>query len=128
MMDQYRDGNAVLAETAFALRDYRGEYGHYPKDLSELVPKCLPVLPKDPFSDGPLRYRSTGDRCILYSVWQDGLDDTASKPFAVAFSEVSASIRSGDDRQHVSDDWGFGMAEPSELEMIEKEIQAEKNR
>ena len=37
---------AKLAETAFALCAYRGEHGHYPEDLSELVPNNYPACQK----------------------------------------------------------------------------------
>jgi hypothetical protein len=111
-----RATRAKLAEMAFALRAYRGRHGRYPKDLSELVPKYLARLPEDPFGSGPLQYRGEEDQCILYSVSLNGVDDTASKPFSEAVSELEASTRSGGD-----DDLGFVLAEVSELERIAKE-------
>ncbi len=62
---------------AFALAAYRGDTGHYPKDLSELSPKYLKEIPNDIFSSEPLIYRPTAAGYHLHSVGPDGQDDIA---------------------------------------------------
>ncbi len=64
-----------LGETAIALRLYRQEHGHYPKSLSELVPRYLPSVPTDPFDGKPLRYRQEGKGFRLWSIGEDRKDD-----------------------------------------------------
>lgn len=65
-----------LAAVVFAMSRYRVENGHYPEDLSSLVPQYLPQAPIDLFDGRPLRYRldESGDY-LLYSVDDDGQDD-----------------------------------------------------
>ena len=67
----------ALAEksVALALRAYRVENGAYPTKLADLAPKYLAKLPDDPFAkSGPLGYKLTGDKYILYSIGPDGKD------------------------------------------------------
>jgi hypothetical protein len=66
-----------LAETAIVLAEYRADFGRYPEQLQELVPKYLPAMPEDKFakSPGPIRYRLEGDAYVLWSVGSDGNDD-----------------------------------------------------
>ena len=66
--------NALLA-TGMALHAYRLEQGKYPSTLAALIPGYLPVVPSDPFADGPLHYRASGASFLLYSVGPDGKDD-----------------------------------------------------
>jgi hypothetical protein len=67
--------NRLLA-TQLALRAYHLVFSRYPVNLDDLVPKYLPLVPTDPFSDGrPLEYRLAGSTYILYSVGPDGVDD-----------------------------------------------------
>jgi hypothetical protein len=66
--------DALIATTAI-LR-YKSDKGGYPKDLQMLVASdYLDKLPIDPFSDGPLSYKISGDGFILYSFAQDFDDD-----------------------------------------------------
>lgn len=66
----------VLLLVALALRAYRLEHGNYPPKLDALVPVYLKRVPDDPFAlQGPLRYRRTGQKYVLYSVGPDGKDD-----------------------------------------------------
>lgn len=77
-----------FAAVALAVRLYRLDHGGaWPASLDALVPAYLPAVPADPFAtDGePLRYRLVrgatplfGDRPIVYSVGDDGIDDIAS--------------------------------------------------
>ena len=67
--------NALLSVT-LALRAFRLEHGAYPKALQELTPFYLHSVPDDPFAlSGPLHYRRTGTRYVLYSIGPDGKDD-----------------------------------------------------
>lgn len=59
-----------------ALRRHRLEKGGYPASLEELKRAgYIDAVPADPYSDGPLVYRVTGDRFTLYSVGPDFDDD-----------------------------------------------------
>lgn len=49
---------SALLMTALALQAYRVEHKSYPPTLNALVPRYLPAVPLDPFSDNqPLRYK-----------------------------------------------------------------------
>ncbi len=60
---------------AFALALYHREYGFYPKNLGELTPKYLPLVPTDLFSGQALIYRIADQGYLLYSVGKNGVDD-----------------------------------------------------
>ena len=62
-----------------ALSWFKGEYGHFPARLEELVPKFVPELPIDPFGGEPFGYRRTDDDYLLFSFGTDG-DDDGGKP------------------------------------------------
>jgi hypothetical protein len=84
-----------MAAVSLAARLYQAEHGKWPPTLEALVPKYLPEVPRDALAPGaqPLRYvlipggRPDGaDRPLVYSVGEDGVDDTAAgtaKPPAV---------------------------------------------
>jgi hypothetical protein len=60
---------------AFALVGYRADHTKYPKNLVELVPTYIDAIPKDPFADSDLHYKSEDDGYLIYSVGQNGKDD-----------------------------------------------------
>jgi hypothetical protein len=64
-----------LVRIGFALTAYRGEKGSYPETLDELVPKYLPEIPLDKFSEKPLIYVPRESDFLIYSVGNNGLDD-----------------------------------------------------
>jgi hypothetical protein len=65
-----------LPRTDLALRLYQREQGPLPPDsLAALVPKYLPSVPIDPYTNRPLVYRVDRGGYTLYSVGQDGRDD-----------------------------------------------------
>ncbi|MCS7252780.1 MAG: hypothetical protein RMK18_06375 [Armatimonadota bacterium] len=68
-----------LFQTALALYLYRHEFGSYPNTLSELTPRFLPYVPKDPFYGNPLRYRREGHDFKVWSVG-DNLKDENEAP------------------------------------------------
>ena len=68
--------NALLL-TALALQAYKAEHGAYPLSLTNLTLNYLKALPVDPFAvSGPLHYRRTADKYLLYSIGPDGKDDS----------------------------------------------------
>lgn len=76
-----------MAAVALAVRLYRLDHGGaWPASLQELVPRYLPAVPLDPLAAGdkPLGYvilkgalPGGGDRPLVYSVGENGVDDTA---------------------------------------------------
>jgi hypothetical protein len=65
-----------LTTTALALKRYQLAHGGYPSDLSSLVPRFLPAIPRDPADGQPLRYRLRPDGTfLLYSIGLDGVDN-----------------------------------------------------
>ncbi|MSU62031.1 MAG: hypothetical protein EXS31_06495 [Pedosphaera sp.] len=80
-----------LAEVACALERFRIAHGTYPKELSELMPNYLTAVPRDPMSEGQLRYERIDEKeslefgwFNLWSVGPDGKDDagTMSAPMS----------------------------------------------
>lgn len=69
----YADHQATL--TILALKRFCRDAGAYPPDLQSLVDaEYLPLVPTDPYSDGPLIYRHVGGDLLLYSVGPDFVD------------------------------------------------------
>lgn len=55
---------------------YRLEHGRYPDTLDALVPRWLPEVPTDVYSDLPVMYRRISDTEMrVYSVGENGIDD-----------------------------------------------------
>ena len=57
-----------LADTALALAIYRINEGEYPERIETLVPGYVRQLPRDGFSDAPLRYTRTPTGYRLWSI------------------------------------------------------------
>ncbi|MEO6909243.1 MAG: hypothetical protein ABI210_15265 [Abditibacteriaceae bacterium] len=70
------DTYTVVVMTMYALRAYKMDKGHYPKNLKALVPTYLHKVPIDPF-DGiaPLHYQLQGEKYLLWSIGPDGVDN-----------------------------------------------------
>nr|MDQ2800452.1 hypothetical protein [Armatimonadota bacterium] len=67
--------NSLLL-VSLALQAYKSDHGAYPPALSALVPAYLKVIPDDPCAaSGPLHYKLSGSKYVLYSVGPDGKDD-----------------------------------------------------
>jgi hypothetical protein len=64
-----------LITAELALRIFQSEHGQPPAQLSDLVPRYLPRVPIDPFTEKELIYRPQGTNWLLYSVGEDGTDD-----------------------------------------------------
>ena len=58
-----------------AIHEYQRQHGEYPESLDDLLP-LMGRLPRDYGDGGVLRYRRTDDGYLLYSVGEDGRDDT----------------------------------------------------
>jgi hypothetical protein len=83
---------------AFALAGYRADHmGKYPPTLAELAPAYIDVLPKDPFTDGDLHYKSDGEGYLLYSVGPNGKDDGGLGPGSFTDSATEEQRRTCDD-------------------------------
>lgn len=66
--------DALLA--VVAILRYQKENGSFPPSLQQLVDVgYLRAVPMDPYSDGPLVYRVTGDDFLLYSLGEDFTDN-----------------------------------------------------
>lgn len=65
-----------LLACEFALARYHRQFGRWPKTLAALVPEYLPAVPVDPYSPtaAELKYRTTDDGYLLYSIHRDGVD------------------------------------------------------
>lgn len=58
-----------------AAERYRVVSGHFPNQLSELVPQFLQEVPLDPFDGHAVRIYSQDDKFAVYCVGTDGTDD-----------------------------------------------------
>jgi hypothetical protein len=65
-----------LAVCAIAIHRFRTATGRLPTTLDQLVPNYLPTLPKDLMNGEPLRYQVDSDHFLLYSVGENGIDDS----------------------------------------------------
>jgi hypothetical protein len=66
--------------TVLALKRWRIEQGVYPVQLAELIESgYVKQLPKDPYSEGILRYKRQGEDFVLYSVGVDFEDDEGTR-------------------------------------------------
>lgn len=66
-----------MAETVLALEAYKADHGEHPEALADLVPDYMESVPLDLYTDDPLQYHRTDDGYKLYSLGQNGEDDTA---------------------------------------------------
>jgi hypothetical protein len=64
-----------LSRLAYALAAYKVDQQHYPDSLAQLAPKYIAEVPKDPFTSEALRYSTTDDGYVLYSVGPNQRDE-----------------------------------------------------
>lgn len=72
----------VVTRTAAALAAWRADHGpddSYPERLDDLVPRYLPAVPIDPFSDAPLVYERRAGGYLLASVGPNGIYDGGTR-------------------------------------------------
>ncbi|MBW3542227.1 MAG: hypothetical protein KY476_18315, partial [Planctomycetes bacterium] len=62
-------------KVALALAAHHNEHGRYPKTLAELSPRYVENVPKDFFTNEPLKYQPRQDGYLLYSVGANLQDD-----------------------------------------------------
>ncbi len=80
-----------LAIASLALAAYRADHGSLPEKLAELCPKFLAEIPRDVFGDGPLQYRRSEGKFLLYSVGANRHDDGGrSRPSRFSLSDAAA--------------------------------------
>lgn len=58
-----------------AAQEYRRDNGNFPATLTDLVPKYLDKIPRDPYDDAPLKYRLESNPPAIYSVYEDAIDN-----------------------------------------------------
>ena len=63
------------ADAAIAAELYRRKHGKWPVKLEDLVPKFLPRVPDDPFTDMPMQIKVSADGLKVYSLGRDTQDD-----------------------------------------------------
>jgi hypothetical protein len=65
-----------MVATALAIRLYTVDHNNTaPADLKSLLPKYLPAIPEDPFAVDAAPVRYLPHKSLLYSVYEDGVDD-----------------------------------------------------
>ncbi|MBD3673641.1 MAG: hypothetical protein HUJ26_08975 [Planctomycetaceae bacterium] len=67
---KYRTLLVMLAGQA-----YRRDHGEFPNTLDELVPDYLDAIPVDNYDGKPLKYRFDPEGPVVYSVFENGIDD-----------------------------------------------------
>jgi len=63
------------ADASIAAELYRRRQGIWPRKLENLVPKYLPRVPDDPFTDNPLQVKASEEHFAVYSLGRDMQDD-----------------------------------------------------
>lgn len=63
------------ARAAIACERFRLKNGALPESLAVLVPEFLDAVPLDPFDGQPLRFVTTSEGLIVYSIGENGIDD-----------------------------------------------------
>ncbi len=69
-----------LVLAAIAARQYEQKHGDLPDSLQALVPEFLSAVPTDPFDGQALRFQTTDEGLVLYSIGRDRKDDGGSDP------------------------------------------------
>jgi len=72
------DAEARCAAVAVAVERYRRARNRLPASLDELVPEYARSLPSDPFTGKRLLYRHDGQSYVVYSVGENGKDDSGA--------------------------------------------------
>lgn len=81
------DAERSMINTGLAVQRYRMRHGRLPVKLAEidadLIGKCADGTPPmtDPFDGHPLRYLVQPDRCLIYSIGHDRLDNGGDVDF-----------------------------------------------
>ena len=96
-------GEAVLRqmEAALAIERYRRAKNETPEKLDTLVPEFLAAVPADPFDGAPMRYKKEEAGYVIYSVFENRVDDGGVTP-----------PKTGKKRRQDSLDWVFRVVLP----------------
>jgi hypothetical protein len=78
----YQRTRATLNELAFALTAYRAEHGACPERLDMLAPQYIREVPRDVFTEQPLRYEPQPGGFVLYSVGVNGIDENGREQYS----------------------------------------------
>lgn len=70
-------------QIALASKIYKNQEGHFPENISELVPDILAKEPIDPFTGKPFIYQLQEDGFIVYSIGSNEKDDEGRGTFQV---------------------------------------------
>ncbi len=65
----------ACARAAIAAERFRLKTGRLPESIDELVPEQLDAVPTDPFDGQPMRFKTTDDGIVIYSVDENLTDD-----------------------------------------------------
>jgi hypothetical protein len=63
------------AQVGVAVKRYRTAHNQLPVSLDELVPQYLDAVPLDPYDGKPLRYVTRDDGAIVWSIFEDEIDN-----------------------------------------------------
>ena len=86
------DARFELLRMATAVRYRFVLRGEFPRTPDQFGPLLSEGLPKDPFSDGPLKFIMTTDSLVCYSIGPDGRDDRV----AIEYDPTNGSLSPGD--------------------------------
>ncbi|MBW3597625.1 MAG: hypothetical protein KY475_10155 [Planctomycetes bacterium] len=81
-----------VAAVALAAERFRLAYDRFPETLEELAPDFVEAVPLDPFDAEPLRYRTVGHFCVVYSVGEDCVDDGGREVNGQAHPDVALMV------------------------------------
>jgi hypothetical protein len=81
-----------LVRMATAAKHRLVSTGEFPKNDKEFAPFLPKELPKDPFADGPMRFLSTSDSLVCYSIGPDKTDNRA----AIEYDPTNGTLSAGD--------------------------------
>ncbi len=85
-----------LAETACAVERFRLKTGQLPLALDALVPEFLNAIPTDVMDGKPLRYETSEQDYLLYSIGANGTDDGGNAVYAERNGKTNWQSHEGD--------------------------------
>lgn len=77
-LNQKNTASLLCTHAALAAERFRLEKSRLPESLEELVPEFLDAVPTDPFDGNPLRFRTTEQGIVIYSIDENLIDDGGS--------------------------------------------------
>jgi hypothetical protein len=66
----------TCARAALAAERFRLKNARLPDSLTELVPEFLSAVPIDPFDGQPMRFKTTDEGIVIFSVGENLIDDS----------------------------------------------------